>query len=295
MRRVWFAGAFPFTVSACSLITGVGSLDESACPGDCGSSKDASADVPRDVETRMDVLTPEGSFPDVEADAPDSRSSDAFADVAADAPPDAAPPPPITFVQTRGSKATATSIALAFSSDVQEGNVLVVPFDFGTASGGVVADVTDTLGNTFYKVLGPYDGQGARQYIFYAVGAASGADAVTVTITVSSEIELYLHEYSGLAQTKTLDLGASALAMGTSDAVNGATAGPITTSSSNELVFAFATCNDSCAPGPGFIQRSAFDGNCTEDEIAKAPGAYTAVATAMNGGWVMSVFALHGL
>jgi hypothetical protein len=273
---------------ACNLITGAASLVESGCVADCGSPADGSADGRRDARR-----------PDAEpADAPHDRAAVDARDVAVDARDAAvdAPLPPITFLQTNGAQvADASSNAVPFVDAVQEGDTLIVPFDFGTATEATVLSVKDTLDNNYVNALGPYAGQGSTQYVYYAVSGASGSDTVTVAFSESIHSEVYIHEYSGLDPTNTFDVGAFASNSGTSSAVDGMTAGPITTSASNELLFAIGTCFGSGTPGPGFTQRSKLDGNITEDMIAKTPGDYTAVATATPGGWVMSVVAFHGL
>jgi hypothetical protein len=255
---------------------------------DCGGAKDASSGKPHDdVARREDARGQDDSH-----DAPDDVELDTE-DLGSEAATEAGPPAPIAFVQTNGAKTASNSVA--FLSDVQEGNTLIVALDFDTSSGGTVMGVTDSLGNTYTKVLGPYEGQGATQYVYYATSRVSGPDTVTVSIDVSVDAEIYLHEYSGLALTNTFDVGAYASNAGTSDVVDGMTAGPLTTSSSNELIFAVGTCYDYGEPGTGFTQRSKLDGNLTEDEIVSSPGEYPAVATAFGGAWAMSAVAFHGL
>jgi hypothetical protein len=291
VRLGWFAGALLLSALACNLLTGVSSLDEATCAVDCGAQRDGSVDGPRVDARTSDART---------RDSPSAADAeDALRDVlgmdAVDAGDGGPPPPPITFVQTKGGKETATSATVAFATDVQKGDTLIVAIDFGTASGATVTEVTDTLGDTYDVVLGPFEGAGVRQYIYYAISGATGPDAVTVTISASTEIEVYLHEYSGLAQVGTVDIGASDSTSGVSDADGGVVVGPIVTHSSNELLFVFATCTNACVAGPGFLTRSTFDGNLTEDRIAVAPASYTGVATAIDGGWAASMSAFHGL
>jgi hypothetical protein len=291
VRLGWFAGALLLSAAACNLLTGVSSLDEATCTLDCGARPDGSVDGPPVDARPGDAPTRDSPGAADAEDAPrDVGGMDAVD--AHDAGP---PPPPIAFVQTKGGKDVATSATVAFATDVQKGHTLIVALDFGTASAATVTKVTDTLGDTYDLVLGPYEGGGVWQYIYYAISGATGPDAVTVTISASAEVEVYLHEYSGLAQVGTVDTGASDSTSGVSDADGGVVVGPIVTHASNELVFVFATCANSCVAGPGFLTRSTFDGNLTEDRIAVAPASYKGVATAIDGGWAASMLAFHGL
>jgi hypothetical protein len=202
---------------------------------------------------------------------------------------------PILFVQTDAREVTNTSNPVAFASAATAGDAIIVAIDFPTSSGATVTSVEDTLTNTYQSALGPYDGSGSRQYVYYAINRETGSNTVTVNLSATARCEVYIHEYSGLAATGTLDVGAVDSASGASDEDGGLVVGPITTNAPNELVFAFATCSDSCLPGSGFRQRSNFDGNFTADTIGKTSGSYELVGTATKGPWVASLLAFRGL
>ena len=182
-----------------------------------------------------------------------------------------------------------------FDDDVQAGDLLVTAVDYDEASGARLTMVTDSLGDTFAVAVGPYDGQGIREYITYAIARASGPNTVTATLdsTTTSFFEVRLHEYSGIAAVSTFDVGASGT--GTSNAMNGMVTSPITTAANNELIFEMGICG-TCMASMGFNQRSNFADDFTADEIARIAGVYQGYGTETEGsGWAMSIAAFRGL
>jgi hypothetical protein len=70
--------------------------------------------------------------------------------------------------------------------------------------------------------------------------------------------------------------------------------GPATTTAAGELIFGYGTTT-TAKVGTGFVTRSTFDSDLTEDRISGAPGPYEAVGTMTTGtGWTMLMLALRG-
>jgi hypothetical protein len=274
--------------AGCNLLSGEAALRESDCVVDCEVS--TSADAALDAIPGVDADGTVDARPalDGKADVVDSTALDGadHADVA----------PPILFIQTNSANVgISMSGAATFDGDVQKGDVIIVGFDYDQASGATLSNVTDSQGNAYGVAIGPFDGAGIREYIAFAPVQASGSDTVTVTLdaTTTSFFEVRLHEYAGLSVVKTFDVAASGT--GTSDAVDGMTTPPITTTSSNELVFAMGICG-TCTPAGGFTLRSNFDSDFTADEMAPTAGAYAGVGTETVGsGWAFSIAAFRGL
>jgi hypothetical protein len=288
------------SAAACNAFTGVASLEESNCAGDCGSASGQDAAPDAHGDGRLDAARDAGGDPRLETAAPeDGATTDSGVDGAESSATDAAdsaPPSPITFVQTNSdATGVATAESANFNSNVQTGNLIIVGFDYDSTSGATLANVTDSISNIYQVAVGPFDGAGIREYIVYAVNQGSGPDSVKVTLNASttSFFEVRLHEYSGLAAKNPFDRGVSAT--GTSTAVDGMVTPPIVTSANNELIFGLGVCGI-CTSGTGFTLRSNFADDVTEDEIAATVGSYQGFATMTSGsGWAMSIAAFRGL
>jgi len=202
---------------------------------------------------------------------------------------------PPTFVQTdsygAGSNAVAT---LAMPAPVTAGNMILVAIDIVPGT-GVTVTVSDDQLNA-YTVLGPFDGiADVRHFLAYAFAQRSGP--TTVTSTLSSRPadyhDLRLHEYAGTSATDPIE--ATASATGTSQTLDGARSGFVTTTEPNELIFGFGTYSGRGDAGSGFTLRSSFDFDLTEDRVAPTPGPYEAVSTLTTGSnWMMTVAAIRG-
>ena len=195
-----------------------------------------------------------------------------------------APPPPMVVQAIATEVKQAKMNATAFADAVTAGNAVVVCVYTESA---VVTTVVDSLGSSFAMVYGPEPLPvfKANMYIYAAFGVAGGNDTVTVTVNPSGgnspSIEVYLHE---LANVVAIDGAAGA--NGTSQALDAASSGDVTTQHANELLFGFAVANGQMAAGTSFTTFSAFDNNLTEGLVVTAPGPYAAIGTS-TGDWAM--------
>src|SRR4029434_3569401 len=95
-------------------------------------------------------------------------------------------------------------------------------------------------------------------------------------------------EYTGLIEGDPFDVGSSGIGVGIL-----ADSGPLTTSQTNELLFAAGTTTGSFSDrGVGYvIEIYTPDSNIIEDMVADAAGTYNATAPCGASGWVMQVAA----
>jgi hypothetical protein len=251
---------------------------EAAPPVDATRVEDAPPPV--DARPPVDATPPVDAARPVDAALPvDAATS---ADAAADADVDATVP--IEFVQvTAGAgPAQSTTVQLVFPNPVTAHDTIIVAADYDSPG---TLTVTDSLHNTYQSAIGPV-GATIPCSIVYALDVHGGNDTVILTLSQppAAYFEIYVQEYSGIAA-----LDGVASQDGTGSAM---TSGTANTSASNDLIFAFGV-GGTIAPGSGFIARSTFNSNLTEDAIAGAPGVYGATGTMVAGsGWtlVMTAF-----
>ena len=199
----------------------------------------------------------------------------------------------IAFVQqATAPSAAGTMGTVKFPSNVKAHDAIIVCVGFAAGT-ETVSGISDTLGHTYDPVAGPFDGNGARHYIYLASDTSAGADTLTVTLNGSvSNLDIQAHEYAGLARSTAFDVAASG--NGTSNAPNGMASGSATTSAGNELIFGYADANMVKA-GTGFTERTSISGNVTEDKVVSVAGAYQATATMTAGnGWTMMMATFRG-
>ena len=200
----------------------------------------------------------EGSADATLADSGGDTTSDAFA-----------------FVQANSSTVNDASIAtISFKQPVTAGDTLIVCVDW---AGGGTMKVTDSLGNAFSTVYVV----GSR-LVSVAFDVRGGIDLVSLDLgVVSSEYEIYVHEYRGV---RALDFANGM--NGTGDAMS---SGPIDVTEAPELLFGFGPINGgSGVAGEGFTQRTALNGNITEDMVVTDAGTLSATAVNLNGSsWTM--------
>jgi hypothetical protein len=262
---------------------GKGALTADALPGlDAQEAHEASAEAEADVLAEAGAETgPDATLDDTGADAaadtgPDAASRDAAAETGAVVP--------LRYVQGTASDYGSTGAAtLSFARAVGAGDAIVVAVDFDSNSAPAV---TDSLGNVF-SVVASGSISNSGMYIALAQNIAGGEDAVTVSIDTPSAtyFEFYQYEYAGLALSGAFDAASSATGMSSSlDAMSG---GPVTTSAAGDLIFGYGITGEAAA-GTGFTVRSNFNSNIVEDQVAGAPGVYTATATMVSGtSWQM--------
>jgi hypothetical protein len=240
-----------------------GSSDGAVSSGSDGSSADS--DSPRDGAP-LDAAGDAGAS-EVGTDAPVACGSAAISVVQVNA--------------TDGMTNKATSITLG---SVDAHDAIIVALAHDSTSG---LKVSDTQGNAYVPVVGPFDAIGNRFWIFATfdtAGGSSGSTTVTATVDVTLQhyIEMYVHQFHGVA---AFDHGSERT--GVSTAVDGATSGSATLSCANELVFGFGEMAQ-LRTGTGFNALSTFHSNLTEYKIVTAPGMYDARASMTSGSnWVM--------
>jgi hypothetical protein len=186
--------------------------------------------------------------------------------------------PPIAFVQNCANSITGTGTSCAFTSSNTAGNAIVVMIGWENASGRAVTSLTDTRGNVYTAAAATCanaSGTNRAVRIYYASNIPAGANTLTVTMTgTAGYTELFAQEYAGLDATSPLDKTACGTGASTS-----LTAGPVTTVTSNELLFAGAMDGTAVSAGSGFTFRSTLNDNFVEDRIGSVIGSYSAGAT----------------
>ena len=193
-----------------------------------------------------------------------------------------------SFVQAAASAASGspTTLSLAFPSNTQAGDLLLVAFDYDTDA--TPTSVTDSQGNVFTEVGSQLSSpSGALSRVYYAKNIKGGADKVTVTLSASaSYLELYLNEYSGINTTNPIDAE-----VGASGSAGTASSGDATTTVAGDIIYGFCSADWACRVGSGFTARSTLDDNLVEDKVAGSAGRYAATGSA-NNGWTMQMVAL---
>ncbi len=204
----------------------------------------------------------------------------------------------IAFVQVNSAtpqSSSVASVAVKFTAAQTAGdlNVVVVGWNDATAQ---VQSVTDTVGNTYQRAVGPTIRAGsATQSIYYAANigaAAANANTVTVTFTPGAAFpDIRIAEYRGLATSNPVDVVAGASGSGTSSN-SGAAA---TTTANDLLVGANTVQTHATGPGTGFTQRiiTSPDGDLLEDRTVTTTGSYSATAPMTSGWWVMQMVAFR--
>jgi glucose/arabinose dehydrogenase/PKD repeat protein len=176
-----------------------------------------------------------------------------------------------------------------FSGANTAGDLIVVSI-FWSNTGAV--SVSDSRGNVYAVGASRRTwGSGASAQIFYSPNIGAGANTVTVTFAtaIASYAIIYIHEYAGLDVTSPLD--GSAAGSGTTLAMS---AGRVATTVAGDLLFAAGASSAAVtAAGSGWTTRSTFAGNRTQDEVAGAPGPYSATATQNGNSWVLQEVALR--
>jgi hypothetical protein len=154
--------------------------------------------------------------------------------------------------------------------------------------------VSDSLGNTYQVVAGPFE-HGApnlRAYIVIAEDSPAGADTLTITLSAvpNDELEVAVDEYSGLATASVFDM--SSTSAGSGDGLD-AISGSVATTTGHELAFGYAM-GPCVTAGTDFPMRSLVHGDMTEDREVFAIGSFPLTATIGCGpgawGMVMATF-----
>lgn len=194
-----------------------------------------------------------------------------------------------THVQTKTLYQTsiATTIAVPFTTASTSGNLIVVHIDWDGQTRSINT-VTDNKGNSYAKIIGPTNWNGAsyRAELWYAYDITGGAGAITVKAKLSgaptSFSQIYISEYSGILTTDPLDK--SSVAIGSSAAVS---SGAKTTAQANELIYGAAVgASGVLSTGAGFSSRSTANSNIIEDKTVLVTGSNHSDFTSASGNWI---------
>ena len=202
----------------------------------------------------------------------------------------------ISFVQQNSGvpQTSQTSVSATYTAAQAAGDTNVVAIGWADATSSVTS-VTDTNGNVYALALAPTRQTGVQSLAIYiasnVVAAAANSNTVTVTFDAAAPyVDVRILEYSGLDTVSPLDGTAGASGTGTTSS-----AGPITTTNANDLLFAANYVSMlTTGAGAGFTARVITnpDADLAEDQIVTTAGTYTATASIVSGGWVMQLVAL---
>ena len=188
---------------------------------------------------------------------------------------------PIKTVQhNSGSTGSATSLAVAFNSNVTSGNLILVAVS--TYDAETLDTPTDTQGNSFTQLVTAGTSGDSVAAIYAATAKSSGADTVTCNISAANNIHCHIYEVQGATatvdQTGNSTQTATALTVSTS----------AQTTNADDFVFAYFSDNGNATTytagsGLGDIEMtdsSSGDSGFSEDKVVIATGTQTATATA---------------
>ena len=184
-------------------------------------------------------------------------------------------PPGPHYVQGNSASPpnSQTSVQVAYKSAQTAGNLNVVFIAWNNNSGSV-SSVTDTLGNTYTKAIGPTVSSVSptrSQAVYYCSNIKSGSGN-TVKVTMSAAepwIDVRILEYTGpwVYDSSVGAIGNSATA----------SSGTVATTANNDLLVS-GTYSDAgtTGAGPGFTQRvKTQNWASAEDEVAGTAGSYS--------------------
>jgi hypothetical protein len=207
-------------------------------------------------------------------------------------PPPPPPPPQPKFVQQNFAtpQSPQSQVAVSYPNPQTAGDANILAIGWNDVTAGIQT-VADSAGNVYQIADATFRGNGMSQAIYYATNIPAGSNTVTVTFTQPAAfVDLRVSEYSGLATAGVFDAGTSATGIGT-----GADSGPLTITSTNELLFgAGMTADTYTGPGAGFTLRviTSPDGDILEDQIAAAAGNFDATASLNSStAWLMQLAA----
>jgi hypothetical protein len=203
---------------------------------------------------------------------------------------DATSSTPIAFVQVASIKPTAAVTTLAFPATIAAEDAIVLCLNYPIAANAGVSSITDTLGNTYTRLVGPQTSGGAVHYVYAALNSLHGNDTITLTLSAPATTgsDLFILEYSGVAIANAFDVSSVGTGSGTT-----MSSGTATTTSAHELVIGYAEASAAGA-GAGFTSRATLSGNLVEDKIVFSAGPYEATATTTAGAWMMIMATFKG-
>lgn len=183
----------------------------------------------------------------------------------------------ISFVKMKQNDQTANTNNIATGAfSATTGNFIVCRVAYNTTSGSLIS-VTDTASNSYSLATGPTTLPSStwRQELWYAYNI-TGSGTLNITATLSATFNIWkqisCNEYSGVQATsdpKESVIGATGSSSLTSSA------GPLTTSQGGSLLYGSLLLSGGTGePGNSSIQRSAQNGDATEDRIANFSGSH---------------------
>lgn len=182
---------------------------------------------------------------------------------------------------------TAKTVALAFPGATTTHNLIVVHLDWDN-QGADVSSLTDNVGNTYKKINGKTNWNGANYAadLWYAYNIAGGATTITATLSTNptSFFQIYITEFSGIASS--IDpLDQNSVATGNAAAIN---SGAKTTVYNNEMVYGAAIGATASISATGsFTLVSNANSNIIEYRKVSSPGSNAAAFTGAGAGnWV---------
>lgn len=202
----------------------------------------------------------------------------------------------ITIVQHKSTAASTASVALAFTSNVTAGNLIVACASL--YAGDTLNTPTDSQGNTYTLAVAKNPGTSgtpSQTNIYYAVAGSSGTLTVTATQNATDCLHLHLYEVSGV---NTLDKTGSNYQSTPTTAATVSTSAA--TTQANECVIAFFASNNTSGTwtaGSGYsnLESTPNSGSgtsaATEDKIVSATGTQTATATLSSSDVITSAIA----
>jgi len=203
-------------------------------------------------------------------------------------------PQPVRKLYVQGNYATPqtdqTQVTVVYTNTQTTGNVNILAIGWNDITANIT-DVTDSAGNTYQAAL-PTSQQfnnSLSQAIYYAANIHSGNNTVTVMFDQPAHfVDLRATEYAGLIAGDPFDVGSFGTGVGIL-----ADSGPLTTSQTNELLFAAGTTTGSFSDrGLGYVlEIYTPDSDIVEDMVADVAGTYDATAPCGASGWVMQVAA----
>jgi hypothetical protein len=188
---------------------------------------------------------------------------------------------PATVQDNSGYTADATSVAVAFGSNVTSGHVIIVAVS--TYDAQTISTPTDTQGNSFTQLVTGGTSGAAVAAIYAATAKSTAADTVTCAVNSANNIHCHIYEVSGV--TTTVDKTGTSSQAGTALTVSTSAS----TANANDYVFAYFADNHSAATytvGSGYGDTQASedtsggDSGFSEDKVVTATGTQTATATA---------------
>lgn len=187
------------------------------------------------------------------------------------------------LVQSNGATndATATSIALAFLSNVAAGNRLVAGVSFGTAPRNLPTSVVDSFGTNWTLVDSSDDATASQNTAVYeAVAAQSGACTVTVTWGETHAFRrLVLGEISGTTTRDQHGISAPTVATIATDNV---TSPSVTTTQDGETIVGIVMDTSGVATetaGTGYTKQQGVGELALETKTQTTKGAVAATWT----------------